>query len=64
MHSVIQAAPGVWQFLTKSRATPETGSPVSRGGSDSSSGSLHDDGSGHPRGRRRVVGRGIGVPTV
>jgi len=32
MHSVIQAAPGVWQFLTKSRATAETGTPVSRGG--------------------------------
>jgi len=28
MHSGVQAAPGVWQFLTKSRATADTDMPV------------------------------------
>jgi len=51
MHSVIQAAPGVWQFLTKSRATADTDMPVCLGASDSSSGSRHPDGSGQRRGQ-------------
>jgi hypothetical protein len=62
MHSVVQAAPGVWQFLTKSRATAETDMPVCLAGQI-----LAQD-PGTPMapdsaGARRVAGVGMGIST-